>query len=218
MNNLLLFGGAFDPIHYGHLNTAVNIQNKFHFDQFAFLPCKIPVLKKQDLITLPQHRLAMLKLALSELKKQDHFYIDTHEITRNSPSYTVTTLQAFRHECGKNRPITLLLGWDAFCQLPTWYEWEQLIKLTNLLIIKRAGYQKEKISNQVQTLLLAHETTNQNALLNTSHGLILCFNAGNYDISSTKIRESFKQKSIPKDSLPESVLHYIIEHKLYCLK
>lgn len=218
MDNLLLFGGTFDPVHAGHINTARAIQQFFKFDQFAFLPCKIPVVDKHVLTTSSQHRLTMLNLALAEQAKHYHFYVDRHEMNRNSPSYMVTTLNEFRKEFGGDRSITLLLGLDAFCQLSQWYQWQQLIKLANLLIINRKGYDEKQIPEDVKELLLAHETANPKALLTTPHGLIARFNAGDYAISSTTVRDKLKAKKLPRNFLSKSVCNYIIENKLYCLE
>ncbi|OGV51262.1 MAG: nicotinate (nicotinamide) nucleotide adenylyltransferase [Legionellales bacterium RIFCSPHIGHO2_12_FULL_42_9] len=244
MDNLLIFGGTFDPIHYGHINTAINVQQFFHFEQFAFLPCKIPVLNKQSLTAPSQHRLAMLNLALAEQKKHYHFYVASNEIARDSPSYTLTTLNEFRNECGKALPITLLLGFDVFCQLSQWNQWQQLIELANLLVINRAGYDEDNLPVEMKALLLAHETTNPKALLKTPHGLIARFDAGNYDISSTRVRGSLiskkptstpeldpaqksldvvagmavKDKKSPINLLPNTVYHYILDNKLYSFK
>ncbi len=217
MNNLLIFGGTFDPVHLGHINTAKHIQQFFNFDQFAFLPCKQPVLDKSSLTSPSEHRLTMLNLALAEQDKHYHFYVDHHEISRNSPSYMTTTLEEFRQELGKKLPITLLMGLDAFCHLPQWHQWQKLIKLANLLVIARQGYKETPMPEEVKTLLRTHETTNQKTLLTTSHGLITRFDAGKYDISSTKIRSVLVDNKTIGDALPNSVHHYIIENKLYFL-
>ena len=218
MDNLLLFGGTFDPIHNGHLNIARGVQDFFHFDNVAFLPCKLPVLQKNLFTTSSQHRLAMLQIALAELPKKYHFHIEKREINRNSPSYTVTTLEEFREKFGKQKPITLLLGFDAFCQLPQWHRWQEVIELANLLIINRPDYEKTKLPDALQILLSSHKTADPHALLKTPHGLIARFNAGEYPISSTAVRESLFANKLPTALLPQSICHYIIEKKLYCLK
>ena len=215
MNNLLIFGGTFNPIHCGHLNTAITVQQFFHFERVAFLPCKLPVLDKQSLTAPIQHRLIMLNLALAEQAKHYHFYVASNEIVRDSPSYTLTTLNEFRNECGQALPITLLLGLDTFCQLPQWHQWEQLIKLANLLVINRTGYSENQLPAEMKALLLAHETADPKALLKRSHGLIARFDAGNYDISSTRVRNSLIAKKLPNNFLPKTVSNYIIEKKLY---
>ncbi|WED44159.1 nicotinate-nucleotide adenylyltransferase [Legionella cardiaca] len=212
MRNLIIYGGTFDPIHNGHINTAINVQKKFNFDQFIFLPCKLPVLKAQAAASASQ-RVIMLELALKELDKK--FVINLSEVNRNSPSYMVETLKQFRNELGQAISITLLIGVDAFMQLPKWYAWEQLLTLTNLLVINRAGIDTTNFPEAVIKLLSSHQTHEANAILNHSHGLIYCFNAGNFDISSTAIRKKIATGEAVSADIPESVLKFIKSNNLY---
>ncbi len=215
MNNLLVFGGTFDPIHLGHLNTAMAIQQIFHFDRVAFLPCKTPVLNKQSTPCTATHRLNMLKLALAQVPKDCHFCVDARELNRESPSYTVTTLEEMRTEYGAQLPITLLIGQDAFYQLSQWHQWTRLIKLANLLVIERPGYGKQPLPQAIESLLTKHQTHNPLALLETPKGLIARFDAGEYPISSTMVREGLQNNSLVSDCLPDGVNQYIIDNELY---
>ena len=215
MANLLLFGGTFDPIHNGHIHTAIAVQQFFHFDQFCFLPCKNPVLNKPNQTTSAEHRLKMLQIALQAQSEAFHFTIDSRELTRDSASYMVTTLEDLRREYGNTFAITLLLGLDVFFQLPQWYQWKRLMQLTNFLVINRKGYEKREIPTKVQTLLHTHETNDPTALLSISHGLIYRFDAGAYDISSSSVRDNLANKTLPENTLPREVAVYIAENKLY---
>ena len=215
MDNLLLFGGTFDPIHNGHLHTAIAVQQFFHFDQFCFLPCKNPVLNKPNQATSAKHRLKMIQIALKSQPKDFHFTIDSREIMRESPSYMVTTLEDLRLEYGTAFPITLLLGHDVFCQLPQWHQWQRLMQLTNLLVINRKGYEEREIPTEVQTLLHRDETSDPKALLSIAHGLIYRFDAGAYDISSSAVRDNLANKTWPENMLPREVEMYIAKNKLY---
>ena len=134
MKNLVIYGGTFDPPHLGHLNTALAIQDILHFDRLIFLPCKTPVLKQATLASSEQ-RVNMLKLAL---EGYSNFDIDLREITRITPSFMVETLESFRQDLGDQVAITLCLGSDAFLQLPQWHSWRKILKLSNVLVIKRA--------------------------------------------------------------------------------
>jgi len=219
LNNLILFGGTYDPIHLGHMNTAIAIQKQLHFDRFIFLPCKIPVLNKGIPHASTRDRLSMIELALHNQQAAYHFEIDPREITRDAPSYTVLTLREYRSEYGMNLPITLLMGIDTFSQLPEWFEWEQLTQLANLLVIDRPGINQPIISDCLNTLLEAHECTHGRALLTTSHGLIVRMNAGNYDISSTQVRQSLYQKdNLSTQLLDPAINQYIQQHHLYSNK
>lgn len=212
MHNLIIYGGTFDPIHSGHIKTAVNIQNHFNFERFLFLPCKIPVLKKNATATAKQ-RIDMLELALQNLNQ--NFEINLSEINRESPSYMVYSLQNFRLELGSELSITLLLGTDSFNQLPQWYNWQQLLTLANLLVIKRCGAAETVIPSELKELLVQHETFDGVALAQSRHGLIYRYDAGSFNISSSQIRKQLTEGKDISAYLPKAVFHYIRKHQLY---
>ncbi|MBA4696906.1 MAG: nicotinate-nucleotide adenylyltransferase [Legionella sp.] len=214
--NLIIFGGTFDPIHNGHLYIASQVQEKFAFDRFVFLPCKTPLLKKSALASSKQ-RVEMIKRSI--IDQPSCFYVDDMEIRRRTPSYTVETLNTFRKRYGPMIPITLLLGVDTFLQLPQWHEWQKILDLANLCVVNRPNTKPQADwSASVNALLLKHETKNSESLLQTPSGLIYRFNAGSFYISSTAIRAEFARGNIPIDSLPHNVVDYIHAHKLYLSK
>lgn len=210
MNNILIYGGSFDPPHLGHINTACAVQQAFGFDQFIFVPCKQSVLKTKSLATSEQ-RLDMLKLALapySKLKSKSNFNfeIDTRELDRNTPSYMLDTLESLHQDKKNINPsFTLLLGMDAFQEFPRWHQWEKILTQCDLLIMQRAGIQK----NQA----IPHELQ---AALNTSSCKLNFFEAGDYPIASSILRERMKAgEPLEKNLLPEAVYEYIRDHQLY---
>lgn len=209
LQHLLIFGGSFDPPHYGHIKTAQAIQNHFHFDRFVFLPCKTPLLKNTTIASAAQ-RLTMLRRALPNT-----FQIDCRELQRNTPSYTVETLQSIREEVGTVLPITLLLGEDAFAQLPAWHHWETLLSLAHLLVIKRKGAHSIKDNRVLQDTLHQHEVFEKKALLTRPSGCIFRFDAGNYPISSTEVRAKLIANECVNEALPPDVYTYIQQEGLY---
>lgn len=210
MTSIAIFGGTFDPVHQGHLQTSINIQQQFHFDAYYFLPCKIPALKAPSLAN-NQQRIEMLKLALSD---HPQFSIDLREIERDTPSYMVETLKSIRSQY-PDAAITLIMGYDAFRSLPLWHEWQSLIKLANLLIINREQQEQLECVTELNTLLKMHETMQQEDLLNNNEGFIYFFNAGDYPISSTEIRTKLKLRQKVTDLLPAEVYQYIKKWNLY---
>ncbi|MBA2655884.1 MAG: nicotinate-nucleotide adenylyltransferase [Tatlockia sp.] len=213
MHNLILYGGTFDPIHWGHLKTAINVQSHFNFEQFLFLPCKVPLLKNNAVAT-PAQRIEMIELAIAPYKKQYNFNLDLSEINRETPSYMLDSLQHFRSQWGDNLSLTLLMGEDAFSRLTSWHHWIKLIDLTNILLIKRAGH-KEVFSDELNKFLDLNETTDSTALKKQPHGLIYRFDAGNYQLSSSGIRAQINLISKKDDCLPPAVLAYIKQNNLY---
>lgn len=214
MHNFIIYGGTFDPVHYGHIKTALHVQHFFHFERFVFLPCKIPVLKNQAIAT-PEQRVRMLELALAPYQQQDHFSIDLSELNRDSPSYMVDSLEYFRNQFGKEVAITLLMGMDTFSQLHRWHKWTQLITLCNLLVIDRAGFDNQALPDLVQDLVDKAQTFDAHALKQIPHGLMYRYHAGEFDFSSSWIREQLHKKKDLENYLPVPVIEYIKKNNLY---
>jgi nicotinate-nucleotide adenylyltransferase len=211
MNSIAIFGGAFDPVHYGHIKTSLSVQSHYHFDVYFFVPCKIPTIKATSLASC-QQRLDMLNLAIKEYPQ---FKIDTREIDRSSPSYMVETLSSFREEY-KRSSITLIIGYDAFLSLPKWYEWDKLLSLANLLVINRNQYAKSQLPLQLEQLLQKHEQDDRKKITDITSGIIQFYNAGDYDISSTEIRQEIaKSSNQAAMAIPAEVYDYIKKQELY---
>jgi nicotinate-nucleotide adenylyltransferase len=210
MHSIAIFGGTFDPIHNGHLITSETIQTHFKFASYFFLPCKIPLLKSASIATESQ-RIEMIKLAI---KKISAFKLDLREIERASPSYMVDTLQSYRSEY-PDASISLIMGYDAFFSLYLWHQWEKIITLANLLVINRSQFAHEPLPAIMQEFLQTHQLQNKEMLINTSSGAICLFDAGNYDISSTAVRNEIKKGVDVKNKLPLSVYSYIKAQVLY---
>jgi nicotinate-nucleotide adenylyltransferase len=212
LRSIIIYGGTFDPLHKGHLNTAQTIQSHFHFDQFIFLPCKAPVLKNHAIAT-PQQRIHMLKLGLENFPPE--FIVDQSEIERDSPSYMAITLDNFRHRYGPDTAITLLMGIDTFTQLPQWHEWERLLSLGHLMVIERPQANEAQIPPLLQKVLKCHETQEEHSILHHSHGSILRYNAGSFDISSSWIRKNLAEGNDLTPWLPKAVYQFIKNNRLY---
>ncbi|KTD73527.1 nicotinate-nucleotide adenylyltransferase [Legionella tucsonensis] len=210
MHSIAIFGGTFDPIHNGHLQASKFIQTHIKFDSYIFLPCKTPTIKPPTFANNVQ-RVEMLKLAIKEIPD---FMLDLREIERDSPSYMVETLESFRLEYPK-ASITLIVGYDAFLSLPCWHQWEKIITLANLLIINRKEFARQTIPETMQEFLKKYRTKKKIELLNTQAGKVFLFDAGNYNISSTSIREEIQQGADVKNKLPYIVYEYIKSQELY---
>ena len=210
MHSIALFGGTFDPVHVGHIQTSFAIQKEFNFNSFFFVPCKIPVIKATSVASSEQ-RIAMLQLAIQAHKQ---FTIDLREINRDSPSYMVETLQSFRTDYPQ-ASITLIIGYDSLLTLPQWFHWQELIQLANILVLKRTNFADKKIPEEILQLLSKHETQNKLQLLAHEAGCILQYDAGNFAISSTMIREKIKAKQNISAFVPQEVEEYIKKFGIY---
>lgn len=209
MYKIAIYGGTFDPVHKGHIATALTIQKIFRFDAFHFVPCKNPLLKPKASASA-EHRVHMLQLALD---MHPQFTVDCREIQRNTPSRMVDTLDSFRLELPK-ASITLILGMDAFLSLPAWYDWERLPELAHLLVIQRPGVTPH-FSVPLQQLLKKYQTDDLQQLNNNEAGSILFLDAGYFDISSTDVREYIQTGRDVTSLLDRQVLDYIQDKKLY---
>lgn len=210
MRSIAILGGTFDPVHNGHIQTSLFIQSSFNFDTYYFLPCKTPIIKPPTCVSA-QQRIEMLQLAI---KNYPAFKLDLREIKRDSPSYMVETLTSFREE-NKDAAITLIMGYDAFLSLPQWHQWEKIITLANLLVINRSQFSAYPIPETIKKLLTKHKTEIKTDLSTKSAGVIYLFNAGNYEISSTHIREELKENKPVETKLPKEVYEYIKLQALY---
>lgn len=210
MHSIAIFGGAFDPIHTGHLQTSISIQTHFKFDSYIFLPCKTPTIKPPTLASNDQ-RVEMIKLAIQDIP---NFKLDLREIERDTPSYMVETLKSFRLEY-PDTSITLIIGYDAFLSLPHWYQWEKIITLAHLLIINRNEFAHQPIPEVMQKFLEKYRSKSKTEFLNTQAGSIYLYDAGNYEISSTSVREEINKGADVKNKLPYRVYEYIKSRGLY---
>lgn len=210
MHTIAIFGGTFDPIHNGHLKTSIQIQSLLNFDAYFFLPCKVPAIKPSASATVTQ-RIEMLKIAI---KNHPHFNLDLREIERETPSYMVETLESFRIQYPESS-ITLIVGYDSFLSLPKWFEWQRIPTLANLLVINREAYAQKHLDETLTTVLQAHQSINPLELLNYIEGRIAFYDAGNFHISSTEIRQALKENKHLDACMPEPVLAFIQEHRLY---
>jgi len=131
-----IFGGTFDPIHIGHLRMALELKEQLGLDEMRLLPCHQPPHRDAPQVSSVQ-RVEMLRIALQDCPE---LQLDERELLRDKPSYTYDTLMELRAELGSEVSLVLCMGEDAFAGLPTWYRWQELIRLAHLVVIARPGW------------------------------------------------------------------------------
>ncbi len=213
LNNLRpalgIFGGTFDPIHYGHIKPVIDAAQQACVQSVAMVPCHIPV-HKNHVPSATKHRLAMLRLAIEEYPQ---LYIDEREIHNSAPSYTIHTLRALRAEYPKH-PLCFFIGMDSLHSLTKWHEWQALFDYCHFVVSCRPGIQKS-VSSELQQLLNTRQVITNNALHNALCGKIYLADTPELAISSTDIRQRI-QKGLPTEKmLNPNVRAYIHTHKLY---
>ena len=204
-----IFGGTFDPVHYGHLRAAVEAMEKLHLTDFRFLPAGTPPHRSKP-VASAEHRLAMLRLALSPYSD---LAVDEREVRREGLSFMVDTLGEIRTEAG-DAPLILMIGQDAANFLDQWHEWRRLFELAHLVIMRRPESQYDysaELLKQVQPRL----TSDAEQLKNAPAGLILPLELTQLAISATDIRRRMRNGLTPRFLLPRPVIQYIKEHDLY---
>lgn len=211
MKPICIYGGSFDPVHLGHIKTACAIQQQFPQAEIVFVPCKIPVLKNATQASTTQ-RVTMLQLALTAYPQ---FKLDLKEIERPTPSYMIDTLHSFRQQYGQHVPLILLLGFDAFLQLPQWHQWQRLLTQCHLLIMHRMGIDETIENVLLIDLLQQNETPSADELLTKPAGKIYRLNAGEYAVSSSWLRREIRLGHQVRSFLPSNVDDYIKQEKLY---
>ena len=204
-----LLGGTFDPIHYGHLRGALEAAECLGLDQLRLIPSARPPHRGQPGATAEQ-RLDMVRLAaLGGCDLQ----VDDRELRRDRPSYSVETLESLRSELGDTVTLFMILGWDAFGGLPGWHRWEELLELSNLVVLQRPDYDPEL--PEVLKDLLAARSVSEPAGANAKTGQIICLSQTPLAISATHIRQLVAADRSPRFLLPDAVLDYIETHGLY---
>lgn len=203
-----IYGGTFDPVHYGHLRTALDVQQALGLEQVRFVPCAQPVHRGQPGVSAAE-RLQMLRLALAD---QAEFVVDDRELGRQGPSYMVDTLKSIRAEVGQ-QTLILVIGADAFKHLGSWYQWQSLFDYAHVLVMSRPG-SSHRIETE-QEFLNEKLTENREDLSAATNGHLYFQDVTRLDISATRIRQMIAEKQSPRFLLPDAVIEFIDSHQLY---
>ncbi len=205
-----IFGGTFDPIHYGHLRPGQQALRALELQELRFIPAAYPP-HRQRPVAACEHRLRMVELAVAE---HPGLCVDDRETRRDGPSYTVVTLESLRAE-NETEPICLLMGTDAFRGIESWYRWERLLELSHIVVLQRPGWRtpgdEEDLPLWARKVICKHGRQ----LSKTRNGLIMFQSVTPQDISASKIRMMIARGESVQGMLPDVVLSYIHDNQLY---
>ena len=204
-----IFGGTFDPIHYGHLRAAAEVRDALGEVDFRLLPSGTPPHREAPHASADQ-RLAMLRLAV---RHHPDFTIDDREISRQGPSYMVETLESLRAEQGAGALI-LILGQDAANYLDRWHRWQDLFGLCHLVVMTRPESSSAYSATLLDTIR-PRRTAAIAALHESCCGYVLHLPVTQLAISSTDIRSQLAAGRNPRFLLPDAVLTFLVRHQLY---
>lgn len=206
-----LFGGTFDPIHHGHLRTALELYQALNLKEVRMIPCYLPVHRKLPNAT-HEHRVAMLECAV---KSEPALVVDYCEINRKSPSYTIDTVKELREQY-PTTPLCFIMGIDAMLGFTSWDDWEIILQKVHLIIAHRPNYQLPK-TGIIADLLKERLKKHPEAISDSVAGNIILQPVTALEISATDIRKQIASGKNPRYLLPDSVYDYILENGVYSL-
>lgn len=196
-----LYGGTFDPLHFGHINLAIEIQEAHQLDEIWFCPARLNPHKQESLAPVgADHRYKMLQLALEDIP---NFHAIDVELTRDSPSYTVDTLRTLidiEQKSASPRKIYLIIGDDAAQSFFLWHQPEEIIRLAPVLIGRRLVTAMAPLTGDTAICKVLNEG------MTPTHCI---------EISSTEIRQRLAKRQYCGHLVPAKVLDYIYQNHLY---
>ncbi|MFH0924296.1 MAG: nicotinate-nucleotide adenylyltransferase [bacterium] len=140
--SIAIYGGTFNPIHYGHLIVADEVRQAFQLDKIIFVPSAIPPHKKYEAIIDPQHRYNMTHLAIAS---NSHFVASTVELDRGGKSYSIDTIKELKKEYKDEKDFFFIMGADAFLEISTWKAADKILELCRFIIVSRPGTSLGKV-------------------------------------------------------------------------
>jgi nicotinate-nucleotide adenylyltransferase len=201
-----VFGGTFDPIHFGHLRPAQEAMQKLALTELRFIPAAQPPHRPPPQASAAQ-RLAMVELAIRDLPG---LRADDRELRRGGVSYTVLTLESLRAELG-NASLCLLIGADQFRSFESWHRWQEIPDLAHLVVLNRPG----ATTDSQPVWARARVCGDYNILRTTPAGRLAFLSVRPQDISATDIRAALAHGESVQGRLPEAVLDYIRTNHIY---
>jgi nicotinate-nucleotide adenylyltransferase len=201
-----ILGGAFDPIHYGHLRPAQEALQRLPLAEVRLIPAARPPHRPPP-VASPAQRLAMVELAIRGLPG---FRLDERELQRAGPSYTVLTLESLRAEL-RDTPLCLLIGADQFRSFETWHRWREIADLAHLVVLSRPG----SAPGALPAWARGRECVDFHALHEAPAGRLAFLSVSPQDISATRIRAALARGEAVPGLLPEAVFQYIETNRIY---
>ena len=206
---ICLFGGTFDPVHRGHIYGAQTVCGALDLVRIRLVLSARPGHRGQPAASAA-HRWQMLKLACAD---DPRLIADDRELKRESPSYTVETLETLRGEVG-DAGLVWVLGNDAFADLPSWHRWNEVLELTNLVVLKRPGVSTGAgaLDDALTALCARHRVDRR---FDAAYGQILFLDDAMQSVSASQVRDALAAGRPVAHLLPDQVANYISQHGLY---
>ncbi|MEE2022769.1 nicotinate-nucleotide adenylyltransferase [Alkalimonas mucilaginosa] len=203
-----IFGGTFDPIHYGHLRTALHVQQTCQLEQVRLMPCHLPAHRASPGVSAVQ-RAEMVQLAIAPYPQ---LALEPLELRQHRPSYSAISLAQLKQQYPKHQ-LAFILGMDAFNQFTRWHRWQQILQLADLIVCQRPDY--EQLSAESQALLVKRQLQQPQDLQQRGQGRILVLENPLLAVSASQLRAELPKLASCPEWLPSAVWNYIRQHELY---
>ncbi len=197
-----LFGGTFNPIHFGHLIAARSVAEQLALDRVVFIPSANPPHKSVAGLIDASERLEMVRLAIAD---EPAFEVSDCEIRRPGPSYTIETVASFRKQLDPESEICWIIGADSLPELTTWYRVSELVDCCRIVTVSRPGWDEPDMSPLAQQF-------DERQIARLREGIV---QTPRIDISATNIRSRVRQGRSIRYLVPEPVRTHICETGLY---
>jgi nicotinate-nucleotide adenylyltransferase len=208
-----LYGGTFDPIHFGHLRLATELAEAFHLERVLFVPAGLPYHRGRGAHATTEQRLTMVKLAI---QRDARFDVDDSELRREGETYTYDTLAQVRAERGPETPLVFLTGSDAFSKVDTWHRWQDLFSLAHFVVAIRANDENWQAKGPgVFPREVWPRITLDPRELSAPAGKVMTYFMTPIAISSTAIRNLAAEGQSIRYLTPDPVVEFIRSHRLY---
>jgi nicotinate-nucleotide adenylyltransferase len=205
-----VFGGTFDPVHYGHLRSALELVERLQLEQLRLMPCAQPPHRAVPRCSAA-HRAAMVELAVAG---EPRLACDLRELNRPGKSYAIDSLVELRAELGEQCGLCMVMGCDAVLDITQWHRWRELLDWAHIVVIARPGWRLPR-TGEVAQWLDSGRVEDSSALRQRPAGCIAIEELRPLPISSTEIRALLAAGHSARYLMPQAVLDYIQTHKLY---
>ena len=199
-----IFGGTFDPVHYGHLRPALDVMNALKLSEVRFIPNAEPPHREAPWLSVEQRK-QLLNLALQE---QSGFVLDERELNRSGKSFMVDTLLSLRNEFPKSH-LCLILGMDAMAGIRQWHQWKKILGLCHIVVTQRPGHEWKSLINKEEFGPFLSD--NIEDLKREAAGRILLQSVTQVDLSASKIRQQLKNGQDIRQLMPEKAHQLLMQ-------
>ena len=208
-----LLGGSFDPIHFGHIKPLFELSEIFNFEEIRLIPTyKSPANKA--FLASAEHRYNMVSIISAS--NANNFSADDIEIRNQGISYTFKTIKILKKQL-KREDLCLIMGLDVFLNIETWYNYREILRQVNIVVINRPSFDLKKTEN-MNFEIFSRITSNKIDFLSGEKKQIFFHKSSSCEISSTKIRHIIERGESPEGLIPGAIMSYIERHKIYMEK